>query len=124
MIPHWFKAFRLQRQHRQQRQRIVRYFDCTWESAWGPRRSRISSLSPTGCYIEDRSSAPAEGETVPEITVNLPTGPVCVQGTVMDPMPGIGFAVRFGKIDADTRAQLRAVVEEFRPLTQSAGRFA
>src|SRR5689334_5967157 len=114
MVPHWFKAFRLQRQHAQQRRRIVRFFDCTWESEWGRQRSRISSLSTTGCYVEERFTVPPEGNLVPELTVSLPTGEVCVQGLVLDSMPGIGFAVRFTKIDVDTQTRLAATVEQFR----------
>jgi hypothetical protein len=114
MVPHWFKAFRLDRQHRQKRQRIARFFDCTWESEWGRQRSRISSISPTGCYIEDRFTVPPEGDIVDELTVALPTGPICVQGLVVDSMPGIGFAVRFTGIDTDARARLAAMVEQMR----------
>ena len=112
MTPQWFKAFRLQRQHSQKRQRITRYFACTWQSEWGPQRSRVSSLSPTGCYIEDRFTVPPSGDRIAELTVNLPNGQVCVEGTVMDAMPGVGFAVRFTQIDADTHARLTAAVHE------------
>ena len=114
MTPQWFKAFRLDRQHREKRQRVARYFDCTWQSEWGPQRSRVSSLSPTGCYIEDRFTVPPSGEVVPELTVSLPNGQICVQGTVMDAMPGIGFAVRFTQVDADTKERLSAAVKELR----------
>ena len=116
MTPQWFKAFRLDRQHRQRRQRISRYFDCTWQSEWGPQRSRVSSLSPTGCYVEDRFTVPPSGEFVPELTVNLPGGQICVQGMVMDAMPGIGFAVRFTQVDADTQSRLRDAVHELQHL--------
>jgi hypothetical protein len=114
MTPHWFKAFRLQRQHSQKRQRITRYFECTWQSEWGPQRSRVSSLSPTGCYIEDRFTVPPSGDRIAELTVNLPNGQLCVQGTVGEAMPGVGFAVRFTQIDADTHARLTAAVHELR----------
>jgi hypothetical protein len=110
MVPQWFKALRLERQHRQQRQRIVRYFDCTWQSVWGPQRSRISSISPTGCYIEDRFTVPPEGEQVPDLTVKLPSGDICVEGMVTDATPGIGFAVRFTRIDPDARVHLLALI--------------
>lgn len=118
MTPHWFKAFRLDRQHREKRQRITRYFDCTWQSEFGEQRSRVSSLSPTGCYIEDRFTVPPSGDIVPELTVNLPGGQISVQGTVMDAMPGVGFAVRFMKVDTDTQARLSAAVQELRVHTQ------
>ena len=48
---HW-----LGKPHRQRPQRIARYFDCTWVTAWGEERARVSSLSLTGCYIESRFS--------------------------------------------------------------------
>jgi hypothetical protein len=113
MTPQWFRTARLAWEHRQVRQRIAWYFDCTWQSAWGIERSRVSSLSPTGCYIEDRFSVPAQGELVQELTVALPTGPVSLQGTVIETMPGVGFAVRFAKLDADTREYLTAFVQRY-----------
>jgi hypothetical protein len=110
MIPQWFKAFDLARQHQRQRQRVARYFDCTWQSPWGPQRSRISSISPTGCYIEERFSVPRRGEAVREVSLELPTGPIRLEGTVLDTMRGVGFAVRFVHRDADARDRLNAFV--------------
>ena len=112
MTPHWFKALQREMQHSRQRQRVARYFDCTWQSAWGQERSRVSSLSPTGCYIEDRFSVPAAGDAVPELTVNLPSGRIVLHGTVLEATPGIGFALRFAGVDADTRDRLGALVED------------
>lgn len=116
MIPQWFKTFQQGYQHCKQRQRVALYLDCTWQSEWGSQRSRISSLSPTGCYIEDRFTVPPIGETVPELTMTLATGPVSLQGRVLDAMPGIGFAVRFLGVDDDTRDRLTAHVQGFRQL--------
>ena len=114
MTPQWFRAFQRAMQHRQDRQRIARYFDCTWQSAWGPTRSRISSLSPTGCYIEDRFTVPAPGEAVRELSFDVPTGRLHLQGSVLEATPGIGFAVRFTGLNADTRSHLSSVVEWIR----------
>jgi hypothetical protein len=114
MLQEWLAALWSGTGFRQQRQRVVRYVDCTWESAWGVERSRISSISPTGCYIEDRLSVPAAGEQVRELTLTLPTGRVTLHGTVSDPTPGIGFAVRFTGIDADTRNRLIDFVQALR----------
>ena len=114
MTPQWFKTFQLGWQHRRQRQRIALYLDCRWQSEWGAQQSRISSLSPTGCYIEDRFTVPHSGETVPELTMTLPTGPISVQGRVLDAMPGIGFAVRFMGVDDETHDRLSALVQGFR----------
>ena len=113
MTPRWFKTARLAWERGQTRQRITRYFDCTWQSAWGLQRCRVSSLSPTGCYIESRSVVPKLGELLDELTVNLPTGAVNLQGTVIDAMPGVGFAVRFAKVDTDTRECLTAFVKSY-----------
>ena len=110
MIPQWFKAFDLERQHRRKRQRVARYFDCRWQSAWGPQRSRVSSISPTGCYIEDRFTVPARGAAVGELTIELPTGRINLQGMVIDAMKGVGFSVRFTEVDADAREHLSALV--------------
>ena len=108
MTPQWFRTARMAWEHRQ-----ARHFDCTWQSAWGVQRSRVSSLSPTGCYIEDRFTVPAQGDVLPDLTVDLPIGPVNLQGTVIDAMPGVGFAVRFIRVDADTRECLTAFVRGY-----------
>lgn len=98
------------KERREQRQRVARYFDCTWLSQWGEERARVSSLSPTGCYIESRRSVPAEGTVVHELTIALPTGTVTLQGTVVDAMSGVGFAVRFTDLDAPTRDCLNVLI--------------
>src|SRR4029079_11431598 len=57
---------------RRQRQRVALYFNCRWLGPWGEERARISSLSPTGCYIESRFSVPPEGEPIQELAIVLP----------------------------------------------------
>jgi hypothetical protein len=96
---------------RRQHQRIARYFDCTWLSQWGEEQSRVSSLSPTGCYVENRFSVPPEGDAVLELTVALPSGTISLRGTVIEATPGMGFAVRFTELDADTHDRLSALVQ-------------
>jgi hypothetical protein len=117
MTPRWFRTARLAWERGQTRQRITRYFDCTWQSAWGVQRSRVSSLSPTGCYIESRSLVPKQGELVQELTVDLPSGHVNLQGTVIEAMPGVGFAVRFASVDMATRECLTAFVKSYSAMT-------
>lgn len=115
MLQRWLRALwhgRHQGRHGgQQRQRIGRYLDCVWLSAWGEERSRISSLSPTGCYIESRFTVPVDGTLIPEIIVTMPTGSVVVKGIVTDATRGIGFAVRFTDVDPETRRHLHAFVQ-------------
>ena len=101
---------------RQQRQRIERQFDCTWLSTWGEEKSRISSLSPTGCYIDSRFTTPAEGTVVEDITITLPTGSLTLQGTVLDTLRGVGFAVRFTDVDHDTRNSLSVLIRDLQTL--------
>ena len=96
---------------RRRRHRVEEYFDCTWLSDWGEEKCRVSSLSPTGCYIEGRFSVPPEGTPVQDITVTLPTGPITVQGEVVHAMPGVGFAVRFSDVDDTARARLTALAQ-------------
>ena len=96
----------------QQRQRIERHFDCTWLSTWGEEKSRISSLSPTGCYIDSRFTTPPEGTVVEDITITLPIGDVALQGTVINTMRGVGFAVRFADVDKDTRDRLSVLIRD------------
>jgi hypothetical protein len=96
---------------RRQHQRIARYFECTWLSQWGEEQSRVSSLSANGCYIENRFSVPPEGASVLELTVALPSGTLSLRGTVIEATPGMGFAVRFTELDADTRDRLSALVQ-------------
>jgi PilZ domain-containing protein len=115
MPQRWFRALRSGKRGRRQRQRISRYFECTWQSQWGEERSRISSLSPNGCYIENRLTVPPEGAVIQELTVAVPTGRLNLRGTVIDAMPGVGFAVRFSTLDADTRNRLRVLVQHAQP---------
>ncbi|MGH9257645.1 MAG: PilZ domain-containing protein [Vicinamibacterales bacterium] len=96
---------------REKRQRVVQYFDCTWISRWGPMQTRLSNLSPTGCYIDSRLNVPAVGETVENITVTPSAEhPLVLHGTVIDATRGIGFAVRFTELDEDTRQRLSALL--------------
>ena len=113
----WFKALKRGSPsagdtgpERRQRQRTEQYFDCTWISVWGEERSRVSSLGPTGCYIESRST-PTEGTDVPEIVIQLASGPITLQGTVISAMRGVGFAVRFTEVSQDADERLSALVQ-------------
>ena len=117
MSLNWFKGLRRgnppasdKGPDRRQRYRTEQYFDCTWISVWGEERSRISSLGPTGCYIESRTT-PTEGTVVPEIVIHLASGPVTVQGTVISTMRGVGFAVRFSDVTQDADERLSALVQ-------------
>jgi len=107
----WRKVLRTSRR-RQERQRIERHLDCTWLSQWGEERCRISSLSPTGCYIDSRFTTPAVGTVVQDITILLATGDLVLQGTVLDSMRGVGFAVRFTDVDEETRYRLSVLVQD------------
>jgi hypothetical protein len=116
----WLRAWRGSRglgDSRQQRQRIERYFDCTWLSVWGEQRSRVSSLSPTGCYVDSRFTVPAEGTVVRDITLTVTTGTLTLQGRVIGTMGGVGFAVRFTELDEDTRDRLSALIYSVRQAT-------
>ena len=110
----WFRALRLGKQSRRegrQAQRLARYFYCTWVSPWGEERARVSSLSLTGCYIERRFLVPPDGVVLRELTIALPTGTVNLEGTVVDAMSGVGFAVRFSDFDSKTRESLNVVID-------------
>lgn len=95
---------------RRQAERLGRYFDCAWTSEWGTQSGRVNSLSPAGCYIESRVLVPAAGATVRDIIITLDDGTIVLQGTAVDPMPGVGFAVRFTGLDAETHARLNDLV--------------
>jgi PilZ domain len=113
MSHRWLGTLGSWRRVRQQRQqRINRYFDCTWQSAWGEERARVSSLSVTGCYIESRLSVPASGTVVRDLTIALPTERLSVTGTVVDAIRGIGFALHFTELDTHTRDRLGALVQD------------
>jgi hypothetical protein len=90
---------------------VTRYFDCTWLSPWGEERARVSSLSLTGCYIESRFSVPPDGVVIRELTIALPTGTVNLEGTVVDAMSGVGFAVQFAEFDTKTRDCLDVLID-------------
>jgi hypothetical protein len=108
----WWGNRALRNGRRQNRERIERDFDCTWLSTWGEEQSRLSSLSPTGCYIDSRFTTPAEGTVVQDITVTLATGSLTLQGTVINAMRGVGFAVRFTELDKDTRDRLSVLIRD------------
>ena len=110
MPQRWLSALKLGKRLRPRPQRIDRYFDCTWFTAWGEERARVSSLSSTGCYIESRFSVPPDGEAVRDLTIALPTGTVNLQGTVLNAMSGVGFAVQFSDLDTKTRERLSALI--------------
>ena len=112
MFQRWLTKPVLESRNRRQRQRINQYFDCTWQSVWGEERARLTSLSPTGCYIETRFSVPATGTAIHDLTVALPTGKLHVQGTVIDAIPGVGFALRFTELDTDTLDRLKGLVQD------------
>lgn len=95
---------------RPKRQRIERYIECNWVSPWGDEQTRISSLSPTGCYINSRFSVPPQGTHVREICLAVPDGQISVHGIVVSATPGVGFAVRFADMDDETNARLRKLV--------------
>ena len=117
MLEGWFRSSAKKKPARQTsererriRQRVVRYFDCTWSSEWREEHCRVSNLSPTGCYIESRFSVPGEGSAIGDLTVTLPGGTLMLQGTVINATPGIGFAVRFGELDAHVVDRLNELV--------------
>jgi hypothetical protein len=53
---------------------------------------------------------------VQDITITLPTGSLTLQGTVLDTMRGIGFAVRFTDLDKDTRDSLSVLIQDLRTM--------
>ena len=110
MLQRWLGAPKLGEPRRQRPRRIARYFDCTWVTAWGEERARVSSLSLTGCYIESRFSVPPDGELVRDLVIALPTGSVNLQGTAVNATSGVGFAVRFIDIDTKTHKSLSAFI--------------
>ena len=116
----WLSALWLGKPRRERRQRLVRYFDCTWVSAWGEEKARVSNLSPTGCYIESRFSVPPEGEVVRELMIAMPSGRINLQGTVIDAIRGVGFAVRFIGLDKTSQESLSALIEIARRSTPPA----
>ena len=103
-------SIRRRRQWPRQRQRIERYFECNWMSDWGEQQTRISSISPTGCYVVSRLTVPPEGTHVREICVAIPDGEISLHGTVLKAEPGIGFALRFADMDDDSRSRLCGLV--------------
>jgi len=49
---------------------------------------------------------------VEDITITLPIGSLTVQGTVLNTMRGIGFAVRFNDLDEETRDSLSVLIQD------------
>ena len=93
---------------------MARYFDCSWLGPWGEERARVSSLSLTGCYIESRFSVPPDGVVIRELAIALPTGTINLEGTVVDAISGVGFAVQFSQVDAKARESLNVLIASAR----------
>jgi hypothetical protein len=45
-----------------------------------------------------------------ELTITLPTGAINLEGTVVDAISGVGFAVQFSHVDAKTRESLNVLI--------------
>jgi hypothetical protein len=91
--------------------RINHYFDCRWFGQWGATDARVNDLSATGCYIVNRFSSPAVGETI-EIDI-MPAGmePLALSGTVVEVHRGVGFAVHFAEVSDDLRQRIATLME-------------
>jgi PilZ domain-containing protein len=79
------------------------FLECTWT-----RDSRISDLSPTGCYVDTRLM-PELGEEL-EFFVTTDQNRIAVRGTVVTVHPGIGFGFKFGDLSDETRERIRALL--------------
>ena len=109
MAQQWQAVSNRSASDRRQKARVEQYFDCTWLSDWSEERSRVSNLSPAGCYIECRSSAPPAGTPLAAVTIRLPNGDITLQGVVVHAIRGVGFAVQFTDVDEDAHARLSAL---------------
>lgn len=90
--------------------RVPHYFDCRWYGKWGGTDARLDDLSVGGCHIVNRFSTPSAGETVDIEIIGATAEPLALAGEVVDVQRGVGFAVRFGELDEDTRAQVDALI--------------
>ena len=95
-------------EERRRQERKERYFECNWLSDYSEEHARVSSLSPSGCYVECRSDVPPEGTPLSEITIALPTGEITLRGTVVHSIRGVGFGVKFTDVDEAAHATLTA----------------
>ena len=90
--------------------RVLHYFDCRWFSKWGATDARLNDLSASGCHVVNRFTTPSVGDQV-DIEVIRTTGePLALSGEVVSVERGVGFGVRFGEIEADTRDQIEALI--------------
>lgn len=94
---------------RRRQERKEHYFECTWVSDWSEERGRVSSLSPSGCYVECRSAVPSEGTPLTAITITLPTGELTLRGTVIHSIRGVGFGVEFTDVNEEAHTRLTAL---------------
>ena len=91
--------------------RVIHYFDCRWFGKWGATDARLDDLSISGCHVVNRFSTPSMGDTVEIDVVRTAQEPLALFGEVVHVERGVGFSVRFGDIDADTRAQIKELME-------------
>lgn len=90
--------------------RIRHYFDCRWYGKWGGTDARLDDLSAGGCHVVNRFTTPSMGEIVEIEIIGATSEPLALSGEVVDVERGVGFAVRFGELDADTRDQIQALL--------------
>lgn len=88
-------------------ERVLYYGDIILESSSGKHETRISDISPDGCYI-DSTTAVTPGEKV-AFELKLPYGGTLrFTGTIAYVLDGFGFGVEF----TDVTDQQRAVIQQ------------
>ena len=85
--------------------------DCRIEGASGRGETRLTDLTPVGCYV-DSNLALTEGTKI-TLVVALGENEVTLSGRVV-PMKaaGFGFGVEFVDLDASTQQQLEAYYQQ------------
>jgi hypothetical protein len=91
--------------------RVIHFFDCRWFGKWGATDARLDDLSVSGCHVVNRFSTPSLGETVEIDVVRTAAEPLLLSGEVVHVERGVGFSVRFSEVDADTRAQIKELMD-------------
>lgn len=98
----------------EERRKYPRYgcpLDGSWRGGAGGSTCRVGDISLGGCFVLSQS-CPEEGEEA-VITMTLADGgQLSLPGTVIHAMAGLGFAVEFASLPADTRVQLVRLIQD------------
>lgn len=97
-------------EERRQHKRVTRPFEGNWTGASGANTCRISDVSLGGCFVQTLAAPSAGEETQVTITFGKDVS-MTFAGTVIYVEPGMGFAVRFNKLEGEGSDEVKRLID-------------